>query len=462
MNPEVSTEDVREVAGTVGATAPARPSNGGGRQLEKRERLLRGEVDLFQDSLADFYDLPDEDIFAKSKPFWRFTSLNKQSGYYMYQRTLLGPSAHRVKVRDEVTGQVREMVMMASNNYLGLTTHPRVIEAGIKAYEKYGGGAGSVPLLAGTIDLHTELERKLARFKGCEEAIVFPAGYSSNVGCVAALARQGDVIVNDILNHASIVDGSRLSGATIKVFPHNKTDVLDKLLGRLRRSGEARGILVIVDGVFSMDGDIAPLPDLINVCRKHGARLMIDEAHATGVIGQNGHGTPEHWGVDGQVDIVAGTLSKGLGGIGGFVASNKEVVNYLRFYARSYMFSTALPPAVSASLNAALDVIEEEPELRTALWRNIVYMREHLRALGWDLGNAETAIFPLIIGDDRKVKEMGSRLDAMGIYVNPVFYPAVARKLSRIRLSLMATHTRKDLDDTLAAIEKAGKDVGAI
>ncbi len=442
--------------------APAHHAKADARERERQERLARGDYDLFRDSLADFYELPDRDIFAKVEPFWRFTEMNKKSGYYLYRRTLLGPSANRVKVRDEVTGEVREMVMMAANNYLGLTTHPRVIEAGIKAYEKYGAGAGSVSLLAGTIDLHAELEQKLARFKGCEDAIVFPAGYSSNVGCVTALAREGDVIVNDILNHASIVDGSKLSGATIKVFPHQDVEALDKLLARLRRQDDVHGILVIVDGVFSMDGDIAPLPKLIPIVRKHGARLMIDEAHATGVIGQNGHGTPEHWGVEGQVDVVAGTLSKGLGGVGGFVASSRDVVNYLRFYARSYMFSTALPPAVSASLNTALDVIEDEPELRARLWKNINYMREKLLGMGWDLGDAETAIFPLIIGDDYKVKEMGRQLDKMGIYVNPVFYPAVARKLSRIRLSLMATHTQEDLDDTLTAIEKTGKVVGAI
>ncbi len=462
MPEDITPEEGPSAETQAAKAAPAHRARADAREKERLDRLARGDYDLFRDSLADFYEGPDRDIFAKVGPFWRFTELNKESGYYLYRRTLLGPSANRVKVRDEDTGEVREMVMMASNNYLGLTTHPRVIEAGIKAYEKYGAGAGSVPLLAGTVDLHAELEQKLARFKGCEDAIVFPAGYSSNVGCVTALAREGDIIVNDILNHASIVDGSRLSGATIKVFPHQDAEALDKLLGRLRRQEGDHGILVIVDGVFSMDGDIAPLPELIPVVRKHGARLMIDEAHATGVIGKNGHGTPEHWGVDGQVDIVAGTLSKGLGGVGGFVASNKEVVNYLRFFARSYMFSTALPPAVSASLNTALDVIEDEPELRARLWKNIDYMREKFLAMGWNLGNAETAIFPLIIGDDYKVKEMGRQLDRMGIYVNPVFYPAVARKLSRIRLSLMATHTQEDLDDTLAAIEKTGKAVGAI
>jgi glycine C-acetyltransferase len=317
-----------------------------------------------------------------------------------------------------------------------------------------------VPLLAGTLALHRRLEERLARFKGCEAAVVFATGYSSNVGCVSALARPGDLVVNDILNHASIIDGCRLSGATVKAFPHNDTKALDGLLSRA--SGEYHGKLVVVDGVFSMDGDIAPLPALIEVCRKHGARLMIDEAHATGVIGAQGRGTPEHHGVEGKVDIVAGTLSKGLGGVGGFVASTAEVVEYVRFYARSYMFSTALPPTVAASVLAALEVIATEPGLRQRLWDNIRYMRERLTAAGFDLGNSQTAIFPLILGDDVKVKEMGRILHELGIYVNPVFYPAVSRKLSRVRLSIMATHTREDLDQTVEACREAGRAVGAL
>jgi len=406
-------------------------------------------------SMADFYPGGDKDLFAKTKEFQKFVRFIRDSGHDLYRRTLVSSSGNRVVVQDKYTGEHKEMIMMASNNYLGLTTHPKVVKAGLLAMEQFGVGAGSVPLLAGTITLHKQLEAKIARFKGCEDAIVFPAGYSSNVGCVMGLVREGDVVINDILNHASIIDGCKLSGGTVKAFPHNNMTALRKLLRRLDENYNAK--LVIVDGVFSMDGDIAPLPELIDICREHGARLMIDEAHATGVIGENGRGTPEYWGVEGQVDIVAGTLSKALGCIGGFVASTKEVVNYLRFYARSYMFSTALPPAVTAALLAGLEVIETEPDLRQRLWDNIRYMRKNLTDMGWDMGNAQTAIFPLIIGDDFKVKEMARMLNDMGVFVNPVFYPAVSRKLSRIRLSLMATHTREDLDKTLEAVEVAGK-----
>ena len=411
-------------------------------------------------SLADFYQLEDRDIFAKTRAFGPYVEKTKANGHYLYRRTLVNSCENRVVVRDEETGREREMIMLASNNYLGLTNHPKVVEAGMKALEDYGIGAGSVPLLAGTLKIHRELEARLAAFKGCEDAIVFSSGYSSNVGAIAGLARAGDMVINDSLNHASIIDGCRLSGATAKAFPHMKIDSLDKLLDRSK--DQYQGKLVVLDGVFSMDGDIAPLPELIEICQRHGARLMIDEAHATGVIGSNGRGTPEHHGVEGEVDIVAGTLSKALGAVGGFVASSHEVIQYIRFYARSYMFSTALPPSTSASVLAGLDVIENEPQLRQQLWDNIRFLKTALEDAGFNLGNSETAIFPLILGDDQKVKEMSRLLHEKGIYVNAVFYPAVARRLSRVRLSVMATHTREDLETAVAACIEAGEEVGAI
>ncbi|MEW6723331.1 MAG: aminotransferase class I/II-fold pyridoxal phosphate-dependent enzyme [Bacillota bacterium] len=403
-------------------------------------------------SLADFYELPERDLFAKTKTFWEFTEETKRQRHFQYRRTLIGPSEHRSLVKDLYTGEVREMIMMGSNNYLGLTSHPRVKAAAAAAAEKYGAGAGSVPLLAGTLDIHRELEQKLAEFKGCEDAIIFSSGYSSNVGCVSGLVRQGDVAINDRINHASIVDGCALSGGEAKWFRHNDMKSLERALREADQ--KYNGKLVIVDGVFSMDGDIANLPEINHLCRQYGARLMIDEAHASGVIGENGRGTPEHWQMEGEIDIVAGTLSKGLGGVGGFVASTKEVVNYLRFYARSYMFSTALDPAVTAGLIEAINVIETEPELRERLWYNIRYMLGSLRDMGLDLGDAETAIIPIIIGDDYRVKQMAYELHEKGIFLNPVFYPAVARRKSRLRLSLMATHTQEDLDETLDALKE--------
>jgi glycine C-acetyltransferase len=416
--------------------------------------------DLTDLNLSDFLELPDRDIFAKTKPFMQFMEGLKREQFHHWHRVALTPSEHRVKIHDIYTGEIREMIMMASNNYLGLTTHPRVVEAGRKAHEKYGAGAGSVPLLGGTIDLHRELEHRLAQFKGCEDAIIFTSGYSSNVGCVSAFVRKGDVAINDRLNHASILDGCKLSGGHLRAFFHNDMKSLEKVL---QQSDKVyNGKLVIVDGVFSMDGDITPLPDVLKIAHKYGARVMIDEAHASGVIGEHGRGTPEHFHVEGKVDIVAGTLSKALGGVGGFVASTKEVVNYLRFYARSYMFSTAMPPAVAGSLIAAIDVIETEPELRKKLWYNIHYMISNLRRLGFDLGRAETAIIPILVPDEHILKQMSRDVHQAGIYVNPVYYPAVPKKQSRLRLSLMATHTQEDLDDTLSVIEKVGRKYGII
>ncbi|MGE5528608.1 MAG: aminotransferase class I/II-fold pyridoxal phosphate-dependent enzyme [Patescibacteria group bacterium] len=411
-------------------------------------------------NLAHFMELPDRDIFAKTLPFYDFMAALAAEHHHHWHRVLSSPSEARVRIIDRYTGQEREMINLASNNYLGLTTHPRVVEAGRKACERFGAGAGSVPLLGGTMSLHRELEQRLAAMKGCEDAIIFTSGYSSNVGCVSGLVRKGDVAINDRLNHASLIDGCRLSGGEFKTFRHNNPESLERTLAECDQAYQ--GKLVIVDGVYSMDGDISRLPDILPICRKYGARLMIDEAHATGVLGAHGRGTPEHWGLEGQIDIVAGTLSKALGGVGGFVASTKEVVHYLRFFARSYMFSTALPPASAASLLAALDVIEEEPAIRERLWSNIKFVTGNLRRLGFDLGQAETAIIPVIVGDQERLKPMSREVHEAGLFINPVYYPAVPKKQDRLRISLMATLEQKDLDYTLEVLEKVGKKYGII
>ena len=429
---------------------------------EEVKNQIATKIDSDGKNLTDFINLetPSQDIFAKTIPFYSFMEDLTDKQHNHYRRELVGPSANRVKIHDPYTGKVREMIMMASNNYLGLTTHPRVVKAGLEALRDYGAGAGSVPLLGGTLDLHRQLERKLARLKGCEDAMIFTSGYTSNVGIVSALVRETDVALNDRLNHASIIDGCRLSGGNLRTFRHNDMDSLEKMLERCRKRYD--GILVIVDGVFSMDGDIAPLPRIMELAAHYGARVMIDEAHATGVIGPNGRGTPEHFGMEGKVDIVAGTLSKGLGVVGGFVASTKEVINYLRFYARSYMFSTAMTPADAAALSAAIDVLETEPQLRERLWYNIDYMISNLKGLGLDLGNAETAIIPIIIPDEDKLRKVSRYVHEAGIFLNPVYYPAVPKGLSRIRLSLMATHTQEDLDETLTVVEDALRKYGVI
>jgi glycine C-acetyltransferase len=411
-------------------------------------------------TLADFYDLPDKDLFAKTRPFLAFVDDTRARGHYLYRRTLVGPCENRSVIRDQLTGECREMIMMASNNYLGLTTHAKVIAAGRRANEELGAGSGGVPLLAGTYQLHRDLEHSLAALKGCEDAVVFSSGYSSNVGTISALVRRNDITINDKLNHASLIDGCRFTGAMLRTYKHNDMNSLEKVLRSADR--EYDGKLVIVDGVFSMDGDICKLPEIVALCRRYGARLMIDEAHATGVIGPRGGGTPDHFGMEGQVDIVAGTLSKALGVVGGFVASTRAVCEYIRIYARSYMFSTSLPPAATASLIAAVEVIRTEPALRERLHENIGYMHTNLKSLGFDIGPTETAIVPILVGEDAVLREMSREIHEAGIFLNPVYFPAVPKRLSRLRLSLMATHTREDLDLTLNALDGAGRKYGII
>lgn len=409
-------------------------------------------------SLADFYDVPDRDIFGRAALFSEFLATQRENHHLQYRRVSTSGSGPVMRVLDAYSGEEREMIYLASNDYLNLTRHPRVIAAGQAALLKYGAGAGSVPLLGGTLDIHVELEQRVARFKGTEDSILFTSGFGSNSGALLAMLGERDCAILDLYVHASIIDGCKQ--AKMEFFRHNDMRSLEKVLSRT--DGQYRTRLVVVDGVYSMDGDIARLDRIVELAHAHGAYVMVDEAHATGVIGRSGRGTPEHFGLEGKVDIVAGTFSKGLGGVGGFVATTRELVELLHYYSRSYMFSTAPTPQVTGSLIEAFDVIEQEPELRDRLWENIRYFRSGLLTLGFNLGHAETAIFPIIVGDDWKVKEICRRLHEAGIYANPVLYPAVPRRLARVRISLMAQHTREHLDTTLNALEMLGREYGVI
>jgi glycine C-acetyltransferase len=409
-------------------------------------------------SLADFTKVPGMDIMGRAKAFGEYKKDVEDRRHLQYRRVSTDGSGPVMKVRDHYTGKIREMVYLASNDYLNLTKHPKTIAAGREALEKYGSGAGSVPLLGGTLDIHIELEKKIARFKGCEDAIIYTSGFGSNCGTLLSLLQEEDIAILDMLVHASIIDGCK--STNIKFFRHNDMSSLEKALERVK--DKYRTKLIVVDGVYSMDGDIAPLDRIVELARAYGAYVMVDEAHATGVIGETGRGTPQHHNIEGKVDIVAGTLSKALGGVGGFIAANKELVDLLRFYSRPYIFSTAMAPQVAGSLLAALDIIEEEPEHRKKLWDNIRYFKARLTEMGFDLGNSETAIFPIIVGDDLKVREMCRRLHEMDIYVNPVMYPAVPKRLSRIRMSLMSAHTKEQLDKALDALELVGREFDVI
>lgn len=410
-------------------------------------------INFDEASLIDFFDIYDADIMKRAEIFSDYARHTRKLKHDYYRRVSLDGSSPIMNIIDPYTGNPKQMIYMASNDYLNLTKHPRTIAGGMKALQKYGSGAGSVPLLGGTLDIHVELERKIARFKGCENAILYSSGYGANIGSLLGMLQGKDIAILDRLVHASIIDGCK--GTNVKFFKHNDMKSLERILDKSKN--EYRTKLIVVDGVYSMDGDIAPLNKIVDLAKAYGAYVMVDEAHATGVIGKNGRGTPEYFGLEGKVDIVSGTFSKALGSVGGFVAANEELVELLHFYSRSYMFSTAPTPQVVGSLLAALDVIETEPELRKKLWDNIHYFRAHLVDLGFNINGSETAIFPIIIGDDYKVKEACRMLHERGLYSNLVLYPAVQRKLSRLRLSLMASHTREHLNTALSILEEVGK-----
>ena len=429
----------------------------------KSEILLeKRKINSDEHTMADFFALTDKDLFAKTKPLFEYIEDWKGKGTYTYRRGLDSACGNRVIVYDELSGIPHEMIMMASNSYLGLSTHPKVIEAGEKALRKYGSGMSGSPFLNGTFALLEELEEKLADLKGCEDAVVFSTGYSANLGAITGLIRPKDVVLIDRLDHASIIDGCRLAGETFRTFKHNDMKDLENLLKKCDR--EFMGKLIAVDGIFSMDGDLAPLPEIVELAGHYGAKVLVDDAHATGVIGSHGGGTSDYFNLQGKVDLVMGTFSKALAATGGFIASTKEIVSYIRHYARSYIFSASLPPSVVATVLAALHIIEEEPELRVRLWDNIHYMHDNLKALGYDVfpSPPESAILILTIGDEVKLRRMSKKIHEAGIFLNAVPYPAVPKDQCRFRMSLMATHTRDDLDETLDILKKVGREFAVI
>ncbi|HZD06010.1 MAG TPA: aminotransferase class I/II-fold pyridoxal phosphate-dependent enzyme, partial [Longimicrobiales bacterium] len=334
------------------------------------------------------------------------------------------------------------LVNFASYNYLGLSYRPEVKEAIKEAADVYGGGSSGSPILSGTTELHGRLSRNIADFKGKDSALVFPTGYSANIGVIAGLMRSGDLIVADQYAHASIVDGMILSKARSRFFRHNRPDDLDRKL-----TGFEGKKLVVVEGVYSMDGDICPLPEIVDVCRRHGARLLIDEAHSTFIFGENGRGVAEHFGLDDEVDIHIGTFSKSLGGQGGFVAGSRELIDYLRGFSRSRFFSCALAPTVVAGLIKALELAAGEPELRTRLWENVDFMQKRLRDAGVDVGDSASQVIPIMVREDTRIFEIGEDLLREGVFINPVKYPAVGKHKSRFRMSISAAHSREELDE---------------
>jgi len=376
----------------------------------------------------------------------------------------------RLRVLDDEQAAVcsfdgRRVVNLASNNYLGLTTHPKLREAALEATRKYGVGSGAVRTIAGTMKIHMELEEKIARFKNVEACVVFQSGFAANAGTVSAILGKDDFIISDALNHASIIDGARLSRAKILVFEHkNIAQAEEKLASVEQQPGKK---LLITDGVFSMDGDIGPLPGLCGVAEKYGAIMMVDDAHSSGVLGRNGRGTIDHFDLHGRVDIQVGTLSKAIGALGGYVCGTRDLIDFLYHRARPFLFSTSHPPSVAATCLAAFDVLESEPERIGRLWDNTHYWKKELGLLGFDIGGrttpvSETPITPVIIGDGKLTMEFSRALFAESVLGTGIAFPTVPEGKARIRTIVTATHTKEELERALAAFKKVGRQMGIV
>jgi len=377
----------------------------------------------------------------------------KEKGLYRKLRIL------EDEQKPKTTFDHRSVVNLSSNNYLGLTTHPRLRDAALEATRKYGVGTGSVRTIAGTMDIHMELERRLADFKKTEAVVVFQSGFAANAGTVSAVLSKDDVVVSDELNHASIIDGCRLSRAAIKVFPHKDVDAARKILQGLPASQRK---LLITDGVFSMDGDLGPLPALCGLAEEFGCIMMVDDAHASGVFGKNGRGTIDHFGMHGRVDIQVGTLSKAIGVLGGYVAGTRDLIDFLYHRARPFLFSTSHPPGVAAACIAALDVLLEEPQIIDRLWDNTRFFQKGLTSLGFNTGASEGPITPVIVGDGALAMKLSDRLFESGVFAQGLAFPTVAAGKARVRTIVTATHTREELQFALDAFGKVGRELGIL
>jgi len=377
--------------------------------------------------------------------------LQKLREQKLYQKLRILETAQRPVARFDG----REVINLSSNNYLGLTTHPKLKQKALEAIEKYGVGSGAVRTIAGTMTLHMALEEKIAQFKQVEASVVFQSGFTANAGTVQAILAREDVIISDELNHASLIDGCRLSRAEIKVFPHKDVEACEKILqGLQNRPGRK---LLITDGVFSMDGDIAPLPALVELAEKYGCIMMIDDAHASGVLGRHGRGTVDHYGLHGRVDIQVGTLSKAIGALGGYVCSTRDTIEFLYHRARPFLFSTSHPPSVAATCIAAFEVLEEEPERIEKLWSNTRFFKAGLKKLGFNTGMSETPITPVIVGDAALAHEFSRELFAAGVFAQGIGFPTVPVGKARIRTIVTATHTETELSQALEILGTVGK-----
>jgi len=398
-------------------------------------------------------------LFDKCKNFTRVEEL-KRKGAYPY----FSPIASSQEPEILIDG--KKMLMLGSNSYLGLTTHPKVVEAAINAIKRFGSSCSGSRFLNGTLEIHQELEERLAKFMGKEKALVFTTGFQVNLGVISTLIGKDDVVITDKTDHASIIDGARLSFGKMYRFNHNSSEDLERVLingnGNGNANGSSNGRLIIVDGVFSMDGDIADLPALTKVAKEYDTRVMVDDAHGIGCLGPKGDGTAAHFNLSDEVDLIMGTFSKAFASTGGFIAGKEEVIDFIQHYARAFIFSASLSPSQVAAALASLNIIENEPERREKLWKNTHFLKDGLTNLGFNTGKSETPIIPVIVGEDLKCFLMWRALREEGVFVNPIISPAVPPGESLIRISIMATHSEEQLSRGLKIIEKVGKQQGVI
>ena len=392
------------------------------------------------------------DVFQKCFDF-RDADMVRELGLYPYFRMIASGQDPVVKMDG------KRVIMLGSNNYLGLTNHPEVKRAAADALERYGTGTAGSRFLNGTLDIHVELEEKLAKFMKREAALTFSTGFQVNTGVISCLIDRKDVVILDNLDHACILDGARLSFGRVLKYPHNDMERLEE---RLRSVESDRATMIVVDGVFSMEGDLANLPRIVELKNRFGARLMVDDAHGIGVMGELGRGTAEHFGLDSEADLVMGTFSKSLAAVGGFVVGESKVIDYVKHTARSLMFSAAPPPASVATVIKALEIIEREPERRQRLWDHTEYMKREFITMGFDTGQSASPVIPLVVGEDVTAFKMNFRLQEEGVFVNPVVSPGVPEGRALIRTSYMATHTRDHLDRALEIIRNVGREMGVI
>ncbi|MHC4605658.1 MAG: aminotransferase class I/II-fold pyridoxal phosphate-dependent enzyme [Planctomycetota bacterium] len=395
------------------------------------------------------------DVFQRCRSFTRHTDAEKDGVYPYFKAIESGADA-------EVIVNGKKMIMVGSNNYLGLTTHPKVKEAAQKAVDRYGSGCTGSRFLNGTLDIHEELERRLACFMGKEKCLLFSTGFQTNLGVISTIIGKDDIILCDRMNHASVIDGCRLAFGRTYKFKHNDMTDLERLLTSVEVEENPGGVLMITEGVFSMEGDLGNLPGTIALKRKYGFRFMLDDAHGIGVMGPHGRGTAEYFGVEDETDLIMGTFSKSFASMGGYVVGSGQVIDYVKHHARALIFSASMAPANVATVLGALDVIESEPEHRERLWKNTRKMHRAFRELGFDIGETQSPVVPIIVGDFDKTLIFWKMLFEAGVFVNPIVPPAVPANLCLIRTSYMATHTDEILDRVIDVMAKIGKKLGVI